>query len=229
MEQKFKEFYGYVDQCTNDSLVGKSTKRTFDWRAALSNLGTDDSPIYLPVPIVTSTRNHPYFSLQNTRQKRHAFFNEMKLRNLKNNVIRKLKIASCVLQKMEILDNDLNIQWNEFEKLYTKDYGLEHELQKDLMEVFTKCKNSVLCMDSDVAQKPGDFPLGLKQVMYFKKCEMKKKTAACIKKDLREKPEMFELQGLDGMLDHYEDDDEKMLKTLKLFIKYGDDDAEFFH
>ena len=79
-------------------------------------------------------------------------------------------------------------------------------------------------------QKLGTFPVGLKQAFIYFKCEKKKKIEACIKKDLRQKDvtEMFELEGLDGLLDHLEDNDEKMLKVLKIFAKFGDDDMDMF-
>ena len=77
--------------------------------------------------------------------------------------------------------------------------------------------------------KLGTFPIGLKQAFIYFKCEKMKKVEACLKKDLRREADMFELQGLDGLLNHIPEDDEKMLKVLKLYHKFGDDDFDMFH
>ena len=76
--------------------------------------------------------------------------------------------------------------------------------------------------------KKGPIPEGMIQMMFFFKCFDKKKIAGCMKKDFRSEPQKFQLQGLDGVLDSFLEPDEQMLKVVKMFFKFGDDELAFF-
>ena len=67
-----------------------------------------------------------------------------------------------------------------------------------------------MCMP--VKKMVAPFTPEIMRMKVFKKCNMKLKLAACMKKDLRAKRDQFDLTGLDSIKDI--DDDDKMLAVI---------------
>ena len=62
----------------------------------------------------------------------------------------------------------------------------------------------------------------LAQVFTYMKCDKKMTMLTCIKHDLKKYPEEFELQGLDGMLEHAAEED-KMFAVVLAHASFKDE------
>lgn len=217
MKELYKKIYDSVNECKAE-LSGVAPERMparrrerrpgFDWDKFFD---TDRPRSAGDVP--------DYFF---NRQKRSPVpFYEEKVRNIKNRFMKDIKLTVCVLQKCNVLDNDLNMDWAGI-KQYYDEAQVSPELKEDLQEIYSGCRNFSKCYTAN--KDTGSFPVGIKQAFTFMKCEKKKKIFACLKQDLRKNPDFFELEGLDGILagSDYEDPDEQMLKVVLMDQKYGD-------
>ncbi|XP_050739429.1 uncharacterized protein LOC127009933 [Eriocheir sinensis] len=103
---------------------------------------------------------------------------------------------TCLMRKVEIVDDNLNIRLDSLQRQYDQ-ARLEPTLRQDLLEGVGLCYQLSRCLPVDKVQSP--IIPQLLRLLFFGKCEKQQRTNACFKHDLRRNLFRFDLSALPGV------------------------------
>merc|ERR1712142_314390 len=164
------------------------------------------------------------FKFFTQRQKRDAhdpMYDAPLLKKMKMKVKAKVSNFTCVLKKMNYIDEDFNLMYDEGVKT-TSELPLNDELKADLIKGIGHCKDFTKCLPMDESPMPKK----LKEIMAFVKCDKKVRLGVCMKHDLMKYLGEFDLSG-----SKLEDEEEGEVAEKLLHLLWGveaKDDFELY-
>jgi len=187
-----------------------------DVASDLMNLLKGDRPVLLPL-IISQQENGKERSqfdilklLSQSRQKRGVFYDAPVLKHLMTKALAKVSNYTCVMEKLQIVDENLNLQIDTM-KEGIKTAVSDPSLRDDLVEIVDYCSKFSMCLPDD-SKSP--MPIELKRLMAFMKCDKKLRMSMCMKRDILEHLEFFDVSALPFNSQDEEEMAEKLLHVL---------------
>nr|XP_027211763.1 uncharacterized protein LOC113805051 [Penaeus vannamei] len=155
------------------------------------------------------------FKLFSRRQKREApLYSAPILKKMVQKVKAKVSNFTCVMRKMNYIDDDFNIDYKTAIE-ETKKLDIADDLKEDLLEAMEKCKDLTMCLPLEKSGSP--MPLKLQRIVALNKCWKKARLGVCMKHDLMKYLNWFDLSEFPAD----EDDDEGSKAEKLLHLLWG--------
>ncbi|XP_063614645.1 uncharacterized protein LOC134787762 [Penaeus indicus] len=154
------------------------------------------------------------YKLFSQRQKREALYDAPVMKKMVQKVKAKVSNFTCVLRKMNYIDDDFNIDYKTAVE-ETKKMDIADDLKEDLLEATEKCKELTMCLPLEKSGSP--MPLKLQQIVTLTKCMKKARFGVCMKHDFMKYLNEFDLSGFPAD----EDDDEGSKAEKLMHILWG--------
>jgi len=179
-----------------------------------------DQPVFLVYNPQSQGQQFP-FKFFNQRQKRdnhEVMYTAPLLKKMKMKVKAKVSNFTCVMQKMNYVDEDFNLDFN-YGIEETKGLDISEELKADLVKGVEHCKEFVKCLPMEKSPMPAK----LKQIVAFVKCDKKARMGICMKHDLMKYLSEFDLSGFPQLEDEEEGEVAEKLLHLLWGVEAKDD------
>lgn len=134
-----------------------------------------------------------------------SYFTEDTVRYLSERMLAKVSNMTCVIKQMGYMDKFDNIDYDALVAEANSIPTAEAQLKTDIAKGINDCKAMAICLPlNDIA-----YPLTptLLRWSNFSKCKVSQDYQACLKKDLRERSDEFQLEGLGNFLSDFSDSD----------------------
>ncbi|XP_064108946.1 uncharacterized protein LOC135217157 [Macrobrachium nipponense] len=102
-----------------------------------------------------------------------------------------LRNFTCVFGQLRLIDQRLNIDYDTMINNYYNSQ-IDNQLREDLISGINYCRELVSCMPED--KSPVSFEL--QRLMAFARCERKTRLSACLRRDLRNNLQHFDVSAL---------------------------------
>ncbi|XP_042887942.1 uncharacterized protein LOC122263543 [Penaeus japonicus] len=152
------------------------------------------------------------FKAFSQRQKREAMYDAPLLKKMVQKVKAKASNFTCVMRKMNYIDDDFNIDYKKSAE-ETKELDISEDLKEDLLEAMHKCKKLTMCLPLE--RSP--MPVKLQRIVAMTKCMKKARLGVCMKHDLMRYLQEFDLSAFPAM----EDADEESKAEKLMLILWG--------
>ncbi|XP_042887943.1 uncharacterized protein LOC122263544 [Penaeus japonicus] len=152
------------------------------------------------------------FKAFSQRQKREAMYDAPLLKKMVQKVKAKASNFTCVMRKMNYIDDDFNIDYKKSAE-ETKELDISEDLKEDLLEAMHKCKKLTMCLPLE--RSP--MPVKLQRIVAMTKCMKKARFGVCMKHDLMRYLQEFDLSGFPAD----EDDDEGSKAEKLMHLLWG--------
>merc|ERR1712142_770778 len=131
-----------------------------------------------------------FFAQRQKRDDHVPMYDAPLLKKMKMKVKAKVSNFTCVMKKMNYVDEDFNIKYDEaIEEL--KEFPISKALKDDMVEGVEHCREFIKCLPMDESPMPKK----LKEIVAFIKCDKKARLGICMKHDLMKYLGEFDLSG----------------------------------
>ncbi|XP_063591325.1 uncharacterized protein LOC134768429 [Penaeus indicus] len=225
----FETKYGYskvMTNCFGEDLyygwykqVFKAMKECYGKETVLPMHGASDmedeseenygnQPVFVILNAEEQGQKFPLRFAFAQRQKREALYDAPVLKKMVSKMKAKIGNFTCVMKKMNYVDEDFNIEYDNMKK-EIQDLGLEDELADDLMEGIDICKDFTQCLPTGTSP----MPMKLQKMLAFLKCDKEARFSICTKHDFMKKLDYFDTSAI---LEEGEGDDEAAEKLIHI-------------
>ncbi|XP_068201688.1 uncharacterized protein [Palaemon carinicauda] len=144
------------------------------------------------------------------QQAASPFFDRYYLLDSVNKIMAALSNYTCTLNKLNVIDEYMNININHLTEQYTS-LPISDGFKQDLIDGIYYCRDLTYCLPLHNTRSP--LPLNLQRLLMAMECEKETRTNACFKEDLRKNVGEFDLS-----LFPEDDDQESVLNKLSAII-----------
>ncbi|KAK7081167.1 hypothetical protein SK128_007562 [Halocaridina rubra] len=192
-----------------------------DLASGLMELLKGDKPVLLPLIINQQgdAGQRIFDLLSQSRQKREAIYDADLLKSFKHMAMAKVSNFTCVLQKLDMVDSDLNLEVADMKEMVRSSIS-DPILRKDMVEAVDYCNDFSMCMPQ---KEDSPLPTKLQQILAFVKCDKMIRMSICMKHDFMRNMDMFDLSGLP-----LGNKDEEMIAEKLLHLLWGVDSKDAF-
>ncbi|XP_069991817.1 uncharacterized protein [Penaeus vannamei] len=214
-----KECYGEEVQLPEghgkgSSLEEEEEEEDMDPLTSLSKLA--GQPLYVYYPPQAQAQRFPFnfpYQVLSQRQKREApLYTAPILKKMVQKVKAKVSNFTCVMRKMNYIDDDFNLNYEAVNTL--RELDLSEDLKEDLVKGMEKCKELTMCLPLEKSGSP--MPLKLQRIVALNKCWKKARFAVCMKHDFMKYLNEFDLSGLPA--DEDSDEGSKAEKVIHILM-----------
>ncbi|XP_037786347.1 uncharacterized protein LOC119582182 [Penaeus monodon] len=158
----------------------------------------DGQPVYLYYPPQAQGQaqnfpfNFPYQVISLRMKKREApLYTAPIIKKMVHKVKAKVSNFTCVMRKMNYIDDDFNLNYDAVNSV--KELDISEELKEDLVKGMEKCKELTMCLPLEKSGSP--MPLKLQRMVALNKCWKKARFGVCMKHDFMKYLDEFDLPG----------------------------------
>ncbi|XP_027211774.2 uncharacterized protein [Penaeus vannamei] len=228
----FAKKYGFSKVMTNcfgednyygwSKMVFKAVKECYGEETVLPMHGAPDmeeesgdnygnQPVFVILNAEGQEQKFPLRFAFAQRQKREALYDAPVLKKMVSKVKAKIGNFTCVMKKMNYVDEDFNIDYD-YMKQEIQDLDLNDELKADLMEGIDICNDFTQCLPAGKSPMPQK----LQKMLAFLKCNKKKRFTVCMKHDFKKHLDFFDTSAIQK-----EDEDDSEAAEKLIHIMWG--------
>ncbi|XP_042890127.1 uncharacterized protein LOC122265044 [Penaeus japonicus] len=177
----------------------------------------NQQPVYLYYPSQAQGQRFPFnfpYQVISQRQKREALYSAPILKKMAYKVKAKVSNFTCVMKKLNYMDDDFNIDYEKSAEAL-KQLDINENLKEDLLMGMDKCKELTTCLPLEKFGSP--MPVKLQRAIALNKCWKKARLSVCMKQDLMKYLSEFDLSAFPAM----EDADEESKAEKLMLILWG--------